>query len=247
MEGTFRFPASEMSTRIDLALCLSTRDRAEDARKLLMSGGFDQAPVLDQGRLVGWVRLTDLGGRGLVASSLRPLDRTVVLASSASVGDALDQLARGQLIFLAGSSGITEFTVPSDLDRHVVRSYLYVLLSAVEFRLAEIVKRHLTDDEIIGKFRRESRSRFEAARVKGQETRAVEYLYLLDYAPLLKLIPELATSPWSARDQAKDLQRLNALRNCVAHPSRSLTGEFGPEDVAHLARRASEVLAYLGQ
>ncbi|MGY2001691.1 hypothetical protein [Blastococcus sp. SYSU DS1024] len=245
MQATFHFPAAEMSTPIAGALCLSAGDRSSGARRALEQGGFDQAPVLDDGRLVGWVRLKDLGGRGFVASSVVPLDKTVVLARSASVGDALDHLAHGHLIFLAGSSGIVEFVVVSDLDRHIVRSYLYVLLSAVEFRLAELAKRHLDDEQIVRNFQGQSRSRYRRARAKGRETRAVEYLYLLDYARIGKLIPELQSSEWVPGDQEWDLVELNVLRNCVAHPSKSLTGDFDAAEVSRLAARANDILRCL--
>lgn len=246
MEGTFGFPASEMSTPLRVALKVSAGDRAADAGAALRQVGFDQAPVFDEGRLTGWVRASQLGGRGFVSSSVVTLDRCVVLARSASVGDAVTLLANRHLIFLAGSAGIEEFVVVSDLDRHVVRSYLYVLLSAVEFRLATLVRARVPEESIIQNFRDDALERYRSAQKKGRETHAVEYLYLLDYSYLIGAVPELQEVPgWSPRDQRRDLNNLNRLRNVVAHPSKSLTGDFSAQEIADLAAQANEALSHL--
>lgn len=235
-----------MATQLRAAFTVAATDRSENARIALLARRFDQAPVLDEGRLVGWVSTAHLGGRGPVASSLVTLDRCVVLARTSPVSDAISLVPSRGLLFLAGSDGIAEFIVPSDLDRHVVRSLLYILLSEIEFRLADLLREHVEEADIVLHFGRRERQMYDAARQKGRETHAVEYLYLRNYAPLSKLVPALRSDDdWSIDRQEADLLGLNTLRNCVAHPSKSLTGTLAPEAIAAGAALAAAVAGHL--
>jgi hypothetical protein len=243
MRGSFEFAAAEMASPLSGALCVNVGDRCSDARQVLASHRYDQAPVLDEQRVVGWVRAAQLGGRGFVSSALVSLDRCVVLGQSSPVADVISLVADKGLIFLAGSTGISEFVVPSDLDRHVVRAYLYVLLSEIESRLANLVRDDVAEEDVIATLDKPQRKRYESARSRGQETHAVEYLYLSSYQKLIANVFKLSQlSSWPPADQLQDLRSLNPLRNCIAHPSKSLTGELDPATIAELTRRANAVL-----
>src|SRR4051812_31317545 len=118
MTSVGSFPSSEVSTSLADARAVPPDMRANEAHDLLLQLRFDQAPVVSSGRLVGWVRTSDLSGQALVRSSLIPLDQCVVLARDTPVSDAIASVAQNGLVFLAGRTGITDFVVPSDLDRH---------------------------------------------------------------------------------------------------------------------------------
>ncbi len=123
----------------------------------------------------------------------------MVLSSASPVRDAIRLVAHNGLVFLAGSSGISDFIVASDLDRHVVRSYLYVVLAEIELRLADLTRNHVPESEIIAQFKVGQRARYKAACEQGKESNPVEYLYLSNYRLLLtSLAPLLATSMWVA-------------------------------------------------
>lgn len=232
------FRASEMSTSLADAYTLSPAMGATEARQLLRGLHFDQAPVKsEEGRLLGWVRTAQLGGRGLVESSLIPLDKSLILSRETPVGDALRTACERGLVFLAGGSGISDFVVPSDMDRHVIRCHLYVILSEIEMVLAAQVRHVLAEEDLVEKFDEEQRARYLAATAKGRETHAVEYLYLGDFVPLLsKLEPLTAHVHHPVKQLRRELTLLNELRTFVAHPAKSVTGQFEPDE---LSRRTS--------
>jgi hypothetical protein len=94
-------------------------------------------------------------------------------------------------VFLAGPTGITEFVVTSDLDRHAIRCYLYFLLSELEMHMADHLDAStITHDEIRTHFQARDRRRYESARDRGLETRPAEYLVFSAYE---KLAPDLPT------------------------------------------------------
>lgn len=238
------FPASDISTPLSDAYTVSVEERATVARRVLIEKRFDQAPALRDNRLVGWVKTARLGGRGRVNASVTPLDESAVLSRDTSVSDAIIHVAAGGLVFLAGPAGIDQFVVPSDLDKHAVRSHLYVVLSEIEFTLAALAREALSEREVVDGFTKVERRYYESARSKGRETHPVEYLYLGSYTPLIERTPELSRLIGWDEATREVMTRLNALRHVVAHPSASLLGRF---DSADIAKRLSEAETFRGR
>lgn len=242
------FSASEIATSLASSYTVCAKQRATAARRGLLAARFDQAPVLNEERLVGWVRTAHLSGRGPVSSHLIPLDRCVVLSSDAALSNVIGLVARAGFVFLAGAAGIDRFVVPSDLDRHAVRSYLYVVLSEIEFHLADLVREWVPEPQIIENFESDQRESYESSHSKGRETHAVEYLYLSSYISLIKRTPALAAVlGWTDSTHRRELAEVNELRTCVAHPSRSLFGRFDPVEIERRAALAERLLHQLRQ
>lgn len=247
MPTSFSFPAHEMATPLADAFAVNGAMKASAAKAMLREARFDQAPVInDEGQLCGWVRTASLGGRGYVTGSLIPLEQCVIQSLDTSVGDALQAVASSGLVYFAGRTGISAFAVASDLDRHVVRCYLYVLLSEVEMLLADAAEAELSREAIERLIRGRDRTRYEAACAKDVETRPVEYPMLSAYSGIVDGIkPLVAAFPGSQNELRAVLKELTRLRNCVAHPAKSLALEFEPAQVASLAVKADAFTAGL--
>lgn len=243
MHQSIAFPSWEIATPLVGSTKVAANMKSAEAKVLLQALRFDQAPVFADERLTGWVRTSHLIGRGYVSSAMTELNRCVVLSRDTPVSNAVASVARTGLVFLAGSAGITEFVVPSDLDRHAVRCHLYVLLSEMEIFLSEHVKEAVPLDEIENLIRAREKTRYEAARARGMETNPVEYLMLSSYVTLLDRLPAVDTSLLGEPEDLKRVfVRLNQLRNCVAHPSKALTAEFEASEVASLMELATRFL-----
>lgn len=237
MTMTISFPASEMTTQLKDSHSVNIAMKASAARDMLRAARFDQAPAVnEEGRLCGWVRTANLGGRGFVSASLIPLERCAIQSRDTSVGDVLPVIASVGLVFFAGTKGITEFAVASDLDRHVVRCYLYLVLAETEMLLADIAESELSRETVESQIRGRDRIRYEAARSAGLETRPVEYLMISAYSRIVHQMRSVTGSfPGTQTELRSTLKELTRLRNCVAHPAKSLTTEFGAEDISRLA------------
>ncbi len=248
MQVAVEIPASELATAIPEAFCVDVAERASRAKASLIARRFDQAPVLHDGDIAGWVLTSRLTGRGLVDGCVTGLRESVIVSGDASVGDVLRPVAERGLVFLAGRHGISSFIVASDFDRHAVRSHLYLRIAEIEILLAALVRATVPEDDVIRHLRGGDRKRFKAARDKGRETNAVEYLYLRDYAALVQASTPLREALKTTSGLTEEaLQSLLPLRNCVAHPSKSLLVEFEPVDVVALSERADGVLGGLRQ
>jgi hypothetical protein len=246
VRGFVEIPSVDLATSISDAFRVDVAERASTAKAALIDRRFDQAPVVQEGALAGWVLTSRLGGRGFVSGAITSLQESVIVSGDCSVGDVLRPVAEHGLVFLAGRKGIEGFIVRSDFDRHAVRSHLYLRTAEIEMLLAELVRGAVPEEEVKAQLRRGELKRFEAAQSKGRETHPVEYLYLNDYVSLAGAVSAFAALVDARAEQTMErLNRLVPLRNCVAHPSTSLLGKFEPLEIAELSELADSVLAEL--
>jgi hypothetical protein len=235
------FHASHIATDIKGAITVDQGEQGFTAHRRLSQQRFDQAPVVSQGRIVGWVLTSRLPEDRTVNSVMTPLDNSAIVSAESSIPRVLQLLGRHSFVFTADTDGLAGFIVPSDLDRHAVRSYFYLLVAGIEMLLSELVKFATPEEGIIVTMRPSMRKRYWQAHEKNSEAHPVEYLYL---GELVKLF--LATS--FGRDEHlwddTSIQRLIAVqkfRNTVMHPACSIAATVSPSQAAELASSAEEV------
>jgi CBS domain-containing protein len=235
------FHASHVATDIKGAITVDQGEPGVIARRRLTQQRFDQAPVVSQGRIVGWVLTSRLAGGGVVNSVMTPLDNSVIVSAETSISRVLQLLSRHHLVFTADTDGLAGFIVPSDLDRHAVRSYFYLLVAGIEMLLSEIVKFTVPEKDIIATMRADMRKRYMEAHQNNSEAHPAEYLYI---GELVKLF--LATSYgqdarlWD-ESSAQRLVAVQEFRNSVMHPACSIAATVSPSQAAELASSAEDV------
>ena len=149
LTGFFR--ADQICTSIATAVTVELTEPPEMAHDRLKLARFDQAPVMRAGRPVGWVTTEALDRRKSVKSSLAALEDCILVSAESSIADILPLLAENNFLFVIGAGEVLGFIVRSDLDRHAVRSYFYLLIAGIEMQLSEIVKHSCKPDVIAGK------------------------------------------------------------------------------------------------
>ena len=192
-------------------------------------------------RPVGWVATDSLAGHRAVRSAMTPLSDCTLVSAESSIASVLQLLPGSRFLFVVDKRGLSGFIVRSDLDRHAIRSYLYLLIAGVEMLLAEIVKSAIPDNQIITSLRSDQKSKFKQAYAANQETSPAEYLYISD------LIGLFAQTPYASDPRLWDkpltdlLISIKHFRNDVMHPVRSLAALENVETLANLPRWAAEV------
>src|SRR3954447_4310411 len=141
--------AHHLATPLAEAEAVALAEPSQVARERLMSRGFDQAPVRDRERWVGWASTAALQPDRKIKSSYRALDTSPIAGASASINDVLPHVAKAGFCFTVGRSGLEGFITPSDLDRHAARVHFYVLISAVEMVLSEIIRETMDEADIV--------------------------------------------------------------------------------------------------
>lgn len=222
--------------------------------------GYDQAPVLRDGTVIGVAPTTRLrtlldgatplaAGDPEFASHRRPAEEVL------HVGDALEMLEseRAVLITSGGSAGapVIGMVTISDLNRHAIRQALYDLLSEVESRLATLLAltveneeetlRHLGELEqirLLGNYHYMRRGGVELSLLAGTTL-----------SQLLKIAREqddvLERLGYSKSQFKKRTGSLPNLRNKVMHPVRPLV--YNHADVGAVLRRVRRLAELCGR
>jgi len=236
------FHADQIATSISGAVTVGLAESARIARQRLVDARFDQAPVMDGRRAVGWVATSDLKGHRNAKSVMTPLNDCTLVSAESSIASVLQLLPWNKFLFVVGKQGLSGFIVRSDLDRHAVRSYLYLLIAGIEMLLSEIIKSAIPDSQIIASVRSDQKSRFEQAYAANREASPAEYLYI-DQLVNLFTQTSYASDPRLWDEPLTDLLfRVKSFRNDIMHPVRSLAASENIEAIANLPGWAAEVL-----
>jgi hypothetical protein len=232
LTGFFR--AGQISTAIAGAVTVELAEPAGLAERRLCQERFDQAPVMHEGRAVGWVATPALTAERSVKSLMTPLEDCTLVSAEASIATILQLLLDNNFIFTVGKRGLSGFIVHSDIDRHAVRSYLYLLVSGIEMLLAEIVKSAIPEDRITASIRGSLREAYDQARAGGQETSPAEYLFIGELVKLFNQT-DYANRPdlWDS-SSSQLLMKVKEFRNSVMHPVRSIAVDENFEIAAHM-------------
>ena len=130
-----------LQTPLDDATVLTPSTPVRSGLRELRRGNYDQAPVVEDGTPIGFVLAQDLArGRGNVENYVHPILPHALASESSPLEDALPWLDETGFLFLLRGQTISGFVVPSDLNKQAGRSYLYLGLTALELRLADLVR-----------------------------------------------------------------------------------------------------------
>lgn len=203
-----------------------------------MKTRFDQAPVLQEDILLGLVfrdAMTQAISTDPVLAHAKPVEQIARVPSNAFLGTAAELLAEHPCVIVVEPDrnewcGLLHF---SDLNKHAVRSNVYLWVSALEISLASLIHRFCPDwhewlrvlDErrqvmIIG--------RYEYERRQGVELDPVEGTDLSDLLKIAKSVPKVIESLGYSKSQFdKKTGHLVRVRNAAMHPVRTLVREHG--------------------
>ena len=129
----------------DQPTCVEVTDSAISAIENLDRRAYDQAPVTENGNVIGWVMRENIKSTRTIAESYNLLNQNDLISAEAPLNDLLKRLLNQKLVFLVGATGIEGFAVRSDLERHVSRAHLYLLISGLEISMTRILSSYLND------------------------------------------------------------------------------------------------------
>jgi hypothetical protein len=241
------FHASHIATDIKGAVTVDQDELAVTAYKRLAGQRFDQAPVVFRDHIVGWVLASQLPEAETVNSAMTRLENSVIVSAETSIPRALQLLGQHNFVFTADNDGLAGFIVPSDLDRHPVRSYFYLLVAGIEMLLSEVIRSAIPEEAIIAAMRPSLQERYEQAHEANADAHPVEYLYI---GQLVKLFFATSHSEnpllWN-ESLTRQLAAVEKFRNVVMHPTCSIAATKSPSAAAEVASGAEEVAGQLRQ
>lgn len=248
LTGRSPFKAREIATPVEGAEKVQLRESPLAAYERLTARDYDQAPVVDRNHVVGWVARKALPDHNKVRGAMQDLHQTALVAQDAPVDVALVAVAKSGFAFTIGDTGFSGFITPADLDKHAVRGHFFLLVSAVEMLLSEVVEHSCSHDAVMTRIHGndETLKRWTRAKEDRLDLRPVEYLYLQDLAELFHEGPASGNDAWTQQLQDQ-LTELCKLRTRVMHPTRPLLGRANPRSLAAVAAASKDVIAAISQ
>ena len=243
--------ARHLATPLLDAMTTRPDETAITAAARLRSHAFDQAPVMADGQVAGWVLTTDLEASPArtVRRVMRRLTPSSLVSADAPVRTVLEALVGSEMVFVVSGRHVDGFIVAADINRHAARTHFYLLVADLELALVALLRRwYARPDALLGRIPSAARSqaikRYERDRAWSTE---IDQLAVLDFSDLLTIV---GRSPKVRRlflcrtedDWQRRTRRMNRFRIAVMHPSAPFIGEWKIEDVLEMETRLREVL-----
>lgn len=200
-------------------VCIDINESTEHAKEKLGKLGFDQAPVMSDSQVIGYLLSKDLIGAPNVESIFHRLSPEDLISGDSSLNDLLNRLVNKGLIFIVGKDGIEGFVVPSDIGRHVSRAHLYLLISGLEILMTKIVSLENFESSFLEKYMSSSSKKaWESDLRSGLDANPVEYLDIKSLGKLLTFLKSPLVHLGATKESWESyIDGISTLRNWVAH------------------------------
>ena len=244
--------ASHLATPLAHATNTAPREKASTASRRLKPRGFDQAPVIADEELVGWVVTADLlaNPRRAVQRVMHRLKPTGFVSADAPVRVVLESLAESTMVFVVTGRQVDGFIVAADINKHAARTHFYLLVADLELALVALLRRSYKRagvllNRIPSKARSEANKRYERDRRSSTD---IDRLAVLDFSDLLRIVgrsPRVRVK-FGCRSEADWLElttRLGRFRVAVMHPSAPFIGEWSVAEVLLMETKLRAMLA----
>ena len=231
------YRAKDIQTKfIEEPTCIEVDEVSSHAMEALDEHSFDQAPITENGVIVGWILRADMSAKKPIAQTYRVLSQSDLISADAPLNELLQKLVTQHLVFIVGASGIEGFAVQSDIERHVSRAHLYLLISGLEILIAKILSKDLKEPaEVVPYMSKPSKRHWDLAKADHDDANPIEYLDLNGLGKAF-LIEKGALNHLgiSERDWKRYIFKLKKIRDWVAH---SNTQEMRREPFADVVKR----------
>jgi len=238
----------------DIAEPLRSFDRDSSPENLIrtfdltLSGVFG---IRDKGLVSGYVRRDDLvddvGGVGDVA---RAFARGQVLAAKASLHDVVQVLTRYEYCFVSIMDGVAGVISRKDMEKPVVRMWLFGIVTMMEMNISEYIRNQLVDkwQDYCSQSRLKKARELQTERLRlGQQVDLLDCLQLTDKAKILiASADDLEHLGFTSKGEADKFSRqLEGLRNHLAH-GQLITDSNWPQ-IVEISARLEDVIKSIGR
>jgi hypothetical protein len=222
---------------------------AQEAKETLKRRDFDVAGVKESenGPVIGWVSQEVLDG-GLVMDRARPILVDNLLSDATPLPQVLEVLRAQAHAFVLVGSKVAGIVTRADLNKPPVRVYLFGLVSLLEMHLSFWIRNEYGEDSWQGHL---SKKRLEKAmRTQQLRRRRNQNPYLaqcIQFCDKRDLVIRLSSvrktlSLGSEKQAATFLQRVENLRNGLAHGQYDLAEGLTWEETIGLVEKMDEVI-----
>jgi len=221
--------ARHLCIPFDRVLTVSPDDNAAAAAHELAAVGYDNAPVLDDGDVVGvFSREGWFVGAGTVEKAMHRRQLQQVVTADTTYRQLLKELQEQPLLLVLNGRTVLGIVTPGDTGSAPGRTHFYLLLSGLEMAIAEWVRRlypeqdsalsHLTEDRSA-----KIEALYDQLRDQDDHLDLVAAMSLHDLIKILKCTPHARAAVEFGELRLNHFDSLDSFRNDVMHPVREFT------------------------
>jgi hypothetical protein len=204
----------------------------DDVCALMEARGLDVVGVRSDGQVVGYVDRGSLR-QGACGRQLRTFEDATVLSDTAPLLSVLRELDRVPFLFVTVLGQVGGVIARADLQKPVVRMWLFGVVTLIEMRFADLIEKHCPG-EAWKVFLSEGRLQKAQALLderlrRSQALRLLDCLQFSDKGQIVarnEVIRKSTVFP-SRRRAEEVVKRLEQLRNNLAHAQDILSSDWG--------------------
>jgi hypothetical protein len=236
----------ELFTARDIAEALLSFDHetpCKEVRAVMVRHCQDVASVRIKGTVQGYVRLAALDSAAC-ADCLRHFTSDQVITGDATFSDVVHVLTRHDFCFVSMLGEIVGMICRDDINKPVVRMWLFGLITMIEMQLVQMIEKTYPDESWQTMMTAERLEKARAMQVERQRRNQycslVDCLQLSDKARIAIEHPRLLESfGFDSKRTAKRVARsLESLRNNLSHAQDIVTHDWA--QIARMAQRMQE-------
>ncbi len=218
----------------DLAEALISFDEEQDPARVLAVMAERRLSVVGvrrAGLVYGYLRRADLEA-GLTLDQARPFSPDQVIAVDTGLPEVVEVLTRHHYCFVNSLGAVQGVLTRSDMEKPVVRMWLFGMITMLEMRLTELIERRWPDERwtaLVSRGRLEKARRLQQERARrGQQASLLDCLQFSDKGYLVIRDPDyFQRLGLESKSRAQHLIRaLESLRNNLAHSQPITTGDW---------------------
>lgn len=227
--------------------CVDISESPDEALSRLDINDYDQAPVVSNQVVIGWVLRRELRNANEVEDVLHHLSHKDLIGDESPLDDALQRLLKQELIFTIGADGIVGFIVRSDIQRHVSRAHMYLLISGLEILMTKHLELdRISVDVLVSLMGKDNHAAWLRAREGSSDANPIEYLDTLGLAKALsnnqRIMNHIAMTK---QDWLTYMYTLKRIRNWVAHGNTQELTAYPFVDIVRILKKAEDVVKRL--
>lgn len=206
--------------------------------------GLEVVCLREQGEINGYLRRADLGA-GRCGEHMRRFRDGQVIDGESSLSDVIHILTLQQYGFIAVLGGVAGYFSRSDINKPVVRMWLFGVISLYEMGLVQLIDRYFPNDSwqaFVAPTRLEKARELQRERERrSRQSRLIDCLQFSDKAQIMIEQPQaMTTLGLSSRRTAKQLVKdLESLRNHLAHAQDIVSHDW--IQIIRIAQRMAEL------
>ncbi len=230
---------SEAFTAKDIAEPLPSFDgdrSAEEVQQLMHEARLKVAGVRQSGMVNGYIRIEDLS-QGTCLDHARGFSPDQQIYGDSNLSDVILVLTRHDHCFVTILNSVIGFITRADMEKPIVRMWLFGIITMLEMRLTDLIKQRWPDDAWVtqcsaGRLQKARQLLEERRRRGAQHIELADCLQLADKSYLLvsktEFLRQFGFKSKSQADQA--IRDMESLRNNLAH-GQSITTQDWPQIV----------------